>query len=376
MNLLYIYLAFFIVTIVFSFLINSLFLKFSKNMGIRNHENSKTRWELESKPAFGGISFYILFLLSVIAFHILFKNSGLVENLPLMGLIAAVTLAFLMGLADDAYNTIPSLKLSTQICCGIILTYTGTYIDLFPSMDWNYVLTIFWVVAIMNSMNLLDNMDAISGIVSVFIMLAAMLIIYFQNDFVNIYFLLLIGVLSAVLGFLYFNWHPSKMYMGDTGSQFLGMFLAVIGIVYFWNLPYPSIEPLRSAGGGETNLVLIASKRIIIALLIFIIPIVDTTVVVINRIAKGKSPFIGGKDHTAHHLFYLGLTNRKIAILFMCICAVSLIFVYFIINLAEPWRIIHVFLFTAYFLLIFALLFYVTKISKGNVEPKSPSQKN
>ena len=186
------YSVFFLITAVFSFLINSLFLKFSRTLGMRNNVEKIIRWESEAKPSFGGISFYMLFLLSVSAFSILSESGDMIENKQLMGLIIATTLAFLMGLADDAYNTIPLLKFSTQVCCGLILIYSGTYIELFASPALNYGLTLFWIVAIMNAMNLLDNMDAISGVVSVFIILSAMLIIYLQDDLSNVYFLLLI----------------------------------------------------------------------------------------------------------------------------------------------------------------------------------------
>jgi len=236
-NLILGYLAFFVAASLFSFFINSLFLKFSKNFGMRNNGTPVVRWETKSKPTFGGISFYISFLLSISVFSILLDDGNIIETRQLIGLIVAITLAFLMGLADDVYNTFPLLKLFTQILCGVILIYSGIYINLFDGALFNYGLTLFWIVAIMNAMNLLDNMDAISSIISVFVILTGMLIIYLQDDMANAYFLLLIGVLAGILGFLYFNWYPSKIYMGDTGSQFLGLFLAIIGIIYFWNLP-------------------------------------------------------------------------------------------------------------------------------------------
>jgi len=369
------FLGFFLITAVFSFLINSLFLKFSKTLGMRNDMENIVRWESESKPSFGGITFYILFLLSVSAFSILFETGSMIENRQLIGLIVATTLAFLMGLADDAYNTIPMLKFSTQLCCGLILIYSGTYIDLFGSTAANYGFTLFWVVAIMNAMNLLDNMDAISGVVSVFIILSAMLVIYIQDDLSNIHFLLLLGVLSGVLGFLYFNWHPSKIYMGDTGSQFLGLFLGVIGIVYFWNLPANLGSEFSDSSRlleSDTFSPLQASRKVVIAITVFIIPIVDTTTVFINRLAKGSSPFIGGKDHTTHHLFYLGLSDKKVALLFIIISCISLLLVYLIIRHINPWDYTYLAMFSAYILLVFGLLFYTTKISS----PRERESKN
>lgn len=365
-NLTLAYLTFFVITAMFSFLINRLFLKFSRTLGMRNEADGSIRWDENSKPSFGGISFYILFLLSISCFSILFDGGAMIDNKQLVGLIVATTMAFLMGLADDAYNTIPVLKFSTQVCCGLILIYSGIYVELFGSPALNYTFTIFWIVAIMNAMNLLDNMDAISGVVSVFIILSAMLVIYIQDDLTNVYFLLLLGVLSGVLGFLYFNWYPSKIYMGDTGSQFLGLFLGVIGIVYFWNLPEQlgdGVLKSVSSESGHPLSILEGSKKLTITLLVFIIPIVDTTTVFINRISKGNSPFIGGKDHTTHHLYYLGLSDKKVAILFITISCVSLLLVYLIIEHIGLWNYTHLAIFSAYILLVFGLLFYTTHIT-------------
>jgi len=357
------YSGFFLVTVVVSCLVNSLALK-SSAWGARDKVKKIIRWQSTTKSSFGGISFYILFLISLSVFTMLSGIGEVTENKQLIGLIAASTLAFLVGFADDAYNTIPILKFTMQICCGLILIYSGIYIDLFASPELNYAITMFWIVGIMNAMNLLDNMDAISSVVSIFIILSSMLIIYLKNDLSSVYFLLLLGVLSGILGFLYFNWHPSKIYMGDGGSQFLGLFLGAIGILYFWNLPENLNGNLGAIGNDDTSLLAI-SKKAIVTVLVFILPIVDTTTVFINRLSKGTSPFIGGKDHTTHHLFYMGLSNKKVAILFICISSVSVLLVNVIIRYINPWDYSYLALFSAYILLVFSLLFYTTKISSA-----------
>ena len=357
------YLIFFLCTISFSFLINSLFLKFAKTLGIRNNDDRIIRWRSQAKPAFGGISFYILFLLSFASYSILFApgySEQILFNKQMVGLLATVTLAFLMGLADDAYNTIPLLKLFTQICCGFILIFSGIHISLFSYMPANYAITLFWVVGIMNALNMLDNMDAITASVSIFIILSLMLIICSQHGFTNMHLLILTGILSALLGFLYFNWHPAKMFMGDTGSQFLGVFLAAMSITHCWNfIPFEI---------NKIDFNLLWSKQIIITLLAFIIPITDTTTVVINRIAKGQSPFIGGKDHTTHYLSYLGLSERQVALLFSGISLISLGLIFIIIKWIDNWSYLHIYIFTSYFLITFGLLFYCTKTHKKTRE--------
>src|ERR1035437_3328831 len=109
------FLVFFVACLLFSFLINTLFLKFIKTLGIRNKEETVIRWGTQSKPAIGGISFYIIFLLSIIAYPFFFDRSMYFLNLQFIGVLFASTLGFLLGLFDDAYNTKPLIKLFTQI---------------------------------------------------------------------------------------------------------------------------------------------------------------------------------------------------------------------------------------------------------------------
>ena len=151
------------------------------------------------------------------------------------GILASASLGFIIGLADDSYNTKPLLKFAGQLCCGLILIYSNVVIGLFHNSMLNNLLTLFWVVGIMNSINMLDNMDAISSTVSISIIVSALTAMIFNSQLSSVYFMICIGVLGALIGFLYFNWHPSKMYMGDTGSQFIGVFLAALGIICFWN---------------------------------------------------------------------------------------------------------------------------------------------
>jgi UDP-GlcNAc:undecaprenyl-phosphate GlcNAc-1-phosphate transferase len=309
LNIAVIYAVFFICSVLFSVLINGLFLKFVKTLGIRNSaDETIIRWGSQSKPAIGGISFYIIFLFSLAAYSFTISNEFIGQNYQFLGILMSSTVGFLIGLADDAYNTNPILKFLAQLLCALILIITGTSINLFDNNLINYFITVFWVIGLMNAINMLDNMDAITTVTSIPIVLAALIILGIDHNFTSINYIVLIGVLAALIGFLFFNWHPSRIYMGDTGSQFLGVFLGSIGIIYFWNA-FPV-----SNGSHEISL-----KTILFPILIFILPIIDTTFVVINRLRKKKSPFIGGRDHTTHRLAYLGFSEQRIALVFFTI---------------------------------------------------------
>jgi UDP-GlcNAc:undecaprenyl-phosphate/decaprenyl-phosphate GlcNAc-1-phosphate transferase len=357
----YFYLLFLGVSFIFSFLINSLFLRFSKNLGIRDKKETIIRWASTSKPAFGGISFYIGFLISFASYSILFPTQEVLMNKKIIGLLSTVTIAFMMGLADDAYNTKPFLKFFVQILCGGIACYTDMYINIFQNMPLNYLVTILWVVGIMNSINLLDNMDSIAAIVSILIFAAAaMLVLLASAAQNNIHFLILLGLIGSLSGFLIFNWNPSKLYMGDAGSQVIGMMLAATGIIYFWNSSSPALS-------GS----LFISKKLIIVMIAFLLPLVDTTVVVINRLSAKRSPFIGGRDHTTHHLFFRGITEKKIAVLFAGIGLLSLLIIYYIQTQIITWGLVHLVFFALYPLTVFLALFAITKIKKPIIEQGS-----
>lgn len=338
----------FFAALVFSLLVNSVFMRFFRTFGIRENAPGIVRWSASAKPAFGGIGFFIVFLGAFAVHGVLFPKYSDPLQPGLLGLLVATGLGFLMGLADDAYNTRPLLKFITQVLCGATLIATGTSIHLSGNELLDDTLTLLWVVGMMNSINMLDNMDAITTLVSIFILIAGLTALLLTGPVVTINVVLVIGIIGALCGFLFFNWHPSRMYMGDTGSQFLGVFLAYVGIHCFWNAAATdgTPEPWRQACG---------------TLVVFLLPIVDTTTVTINRIARGRSPFVGGKDHTTHHLSYAGLTDAQVAMAFGGFGAVSCFLSFAALRFIPVWRPVHTAIYLGYALLVFVFLFGLTR---------------
>jgi UDP-GlcNAc:undecaprenyl-phosphate GlcNAc-1-phosphate transferase len=341
----------FIVCFVFSLLINYILLRFAQTLGVRNRDmHQQVRWNPDIKPSLGGISFYVVFLLAFIFTVILPRETGF--TIQIVGILLAATLAFLMGLADDAFNTQPLLKFLTQIFCALIVIFSGHSVSIFQNQFLNYLVTIVWVVGFMNSINMLDNMDGISCLVSIlacFFMVAVNVSLFHTSSYATT---LNLGVLGALFGFLVFNFHPSKMFMGDTGSQFLGLFLAVMGIDNCWNNP---TSPLVN-GFPVANLVIVA--------LVFLMPLSDTVTVIINRLREGRSPFIGGKDHTTHHLFFRGLTEKRIAILFFGLGNIAILLAYLLVT---RFSYLLFFVSIAYILVVFVSLYLVTVLKRKPV---------
>ncbi len=350
-NVVLVYSIFFVASLAFSLVINRFLLQFSHNLGIRNTKETIIRWSSTSKPALGGISFYLVFLFSVILIAFLFAGSSDYFNLKQLGVFVVVTVGFLTGLFDDAYNTRPWIKFFSQVFCGLILIVTGTSITIFENQWLNYALTIFWVVGMMNSINMLDNMDGITSIVSIAISAVILTGIFLRTEIFDPNVVIVIGLMAVLLGFLHYNWNPSKMYMGDTGSQFLGVLLATLGIDYFWN---------GDGFIGESTPLM----RLMAVAVVFALPIIDTTTVSYKRLARGSSPFVGGKDHTTHHLSYLGLSDRDVAHLFAFISLVSLFVATSMTYLTKEWRLLHYILFGGWFVILFVFLFTVANMNK------------
>lgn len=272
-------------------------------MGVKNNPgDTQIRWGSTAKPAFGGISFYIVFLLSFAIYAIVFKGD---IEMEFFGVLIASSIGFLVGLADDAYNTKPILKFLGQFACAIVLIASGNSITIFGEYQvLNYLLSFIWIVGMMNSINMLDNMDGITTSVSIASLSTALFALIILGKTDSLYFWIILGTVGALIGFLYYNWNPSRIYMGDTGSQFIGVVLGVVGIHFFWN-------------GEGFNDPSNSWAKFLTPLLVFLPSLIDTTTVTINRIARGQSPFVGGRDHTTHHLSYLGLKDRHIAIFFL-----------------------------------------------------------
>ncbi len=338
----------FFLALVFSLLVNSVFMRFFRTFGIRDNAPTMVRWNASSKPAFGGIGFFIVFLFAFAAYGVLFPNTSDPFQPELVGLLAATGLGFLMGLADDAYDTRPLLKFATQVACGVLLLATGTGIHLFNMPALDNTLTILWVVGMMNAINMLDNMDAITSVVTLAILVAALSQLLPLGNAADVNTVIIIAACGAIGGFLFFNWHPSRMYMGDTGSQFLGVFIAYLGIRYFWNGTSLSgaIEPWR---------------QVSITAVVFILPLADTTTVSINRMLRGHSPFVGGKDHTTHFMSYAGLTDSQVAMVFGGLGLVSSFLSFIALRFIPVWHLLHSFLYLGYALVVFLFLFGLTK---------------
>ncbi|MFY9555311.1 MAG: hypothetical protein WAV20_11910 [Blastocatellia bacterium] len=255
------------------------------------------RWHQKPTAMLGGVGIYFAFVIGFLVFAPKLSST--------YAILGAATLLFLTGLADDAFHIQPYTKLVLQMIGAATLVSFGLHLP-WGDYQWiNDVLTIFWLVGITNAINLLDNMDGLAGGITLI-----------ASSFLAITFLLngqtsaailpaLLG--GAVLGFLIFNFNPASIFMGDSGSMFLGFMLAGTALL------------------ADTGRFRSLTSVLLTPVLILMIPIFDTCFVTIMRKFSGRPISQGGRDHTSHRLVALGVSERRavtMLYLFAAVCGI------------------------------------------------------
>jgi UDP-GlcNAc:undecaprenyl-phosphate/decaprenyl-phosphate GlcNAc-1-phosphate transferase len=267
--------------------------RFSYKLGYLAQPRSD-RWHKSPTPIFGGIAIFFGFILSQIIY---FSILGQWDKVP-WGLLSGSVIIFTIGLYDDFHPISPLGKLLGQIVAAalvILLGYTSTFFN--PRIENeiiaqlpNILFTFIWLVGITNAINLLDNMDGLAGGIS--LIAACILGFFFWREGNQPLFLVSITLAGSLLGFLFFNFPPASIFMGDSGSLFLGFTLAILAI---------------AQQQQASNVFAVIS----VPTLLFLLPILDTLLVTITRLMRGQSPTHGGRDHTSHRLIAFGLNERQ-----------------------------------------------------------------
>ncbi len=258
-------------------------------------------------PRLGGIAMYVGFTVAVLA-TLLLPQSWLPPRLDpnelrrLTGLLLGTTAVFMFGLVDD-WRQFPSRPqyvaqfLSSLIAIAFIIFIErinnplGEGQIVFP---WPVVwaLTIFWFMGMINTVNWLDGLDGLAAGVSAIV--AAFIAVHMIREGQYSVALLPVALLGATLGFLPFNFHPAKTFMGSNGSYFLGWAVAALGII----------------GGAKVATVLLAMG----------LPILDVAWLIYNRWRMGGKPRFNGRDHLHHRLLDIGFTQRQIVMGYYAFC--------------------------------------------------------
>ncbi len=258
-------------------------------------------------PRIGGLGIYLAFMAAMTAVLVLVSVDAEVQQ-EIVGLMVSGTLIVVIGLIDDYTNLPAKVKLLGQIIAACVLVIGfDVRIDFITDPFGDYLFleylavpaTLFWIVGLTNTVNLIDGLDGlaagVSSIAAVTIFLVAL-----QQGF------MLVAVLTAALagaafGFLYYNFNPARIFMGDSGSMFLGFMLAGISV----------IGAVKSA----------ATIALIVPILALGLPIMDTTFAIVRRYRGGVPIFKPDKGHLHHRLLDLGFTQRQAVLLMYVISA-------------------------------------------------------
>jgi UDP-GlcNAc:undecaprenyl-phosphate GlcNAc-1-phosphate transferase len=258
-------------------------------------------------PYLGGLAIYAAFWL------------GVAVSMPnhiqqLAAIVFAGTLVMLLGLWDDRNGMSPVMKLAGQGVAALIVVLSGILFEVSDFAIINLAVSLVWMVGLSNAMNLLDNMDGLSGgatlICAFFLFLLSVLNGQYLVSGMSL------SLMGACLGFLHYNFAPASIFMGDAGSLFLGFMTSVLAI------------KLRPAVDGE-------SLQFIVAVTMLGLPILDTTLVTVHRLLNGRAWYEGGKDHLSHRLVLMGLTRIN-AVLVLYAVAASYGFLAVLLNAVGP----------------------------------------
>jgi UDP-GlcNAc:undecaprenyl-phosphate GlcNAc-1-phosphate transferase len=248
-------------------------------------------------PLLGGLAIYGALVLALVFFSPPFY---MVE---LGAILAGITWLVLVGFVDDRRGMKPVIKMGGQALAAVVLIAAGIHIRIFENDLLNISISLVWVVGITNAMNLQDNMDGlaagITAITSSFFFIMAV------REELSLVSSLAAALAGASVGFLLYNFNPATTFMGDMGSMVLGFLLSVLAIKLDFNVP------------GNRQIITWMVPVVVLGL-----PIFDTALVIFTRLREGRSPMLGGKDHTSHRLVQLGLSPRYAVLSLYALCIV------------------------------------------------------
>jgi len=258
------------------------------------------RWHQRPVALFGGVAIGVTVLIGLFVFNE-FRQIGV--------LLGGAGLIFVTGLIDDVRPLRPSTKLVIQIAVASIFLSFGLRLNWTVSLTIDTMLTLIWVVGMINAFNLLDNMDGLCGGLALIVGTALLLQLApasagSEAFFKARYLALLMG---ATAGFLVYNVYPATIFMGDSGSLLLGVSFAAL-----------TLGRARDAAATSDPLSIVA-----VPVLVLLIPIFDTALVTASRVLSGRSPAEGGRDHSSHRLVALGLSERKAVLLLWLLAGIG-----------------------------------------------------
>ncbi len=345
----------FLISMLVSFASTPIAGAIAKKVGAVDKPN-KRRINKTPIPRMGGIAIYFGFMVAVLCFADLAPSE-------IRGILLGSVMIVVLGMLDDVYQLPAIAKFGAQIIIGLFVIWHGVNVEFItnplPWADsqpihigfWGYPLTLLWIVGVTNAVNLIDGMDGLAVGTSAISCITLFIIALYTGE--ASIALILVAVIGACLGFLPYNSHPAKIFMGDTGSTFLGFIMATI-----------SVQGLFKSYAVIT---------VAIPILILGLPLFDTSFAILRRIVHHKPVFAPDRGHMHHRLLDHGYTQKQaVYILYVISAALSLIA---IITLFVSSARAMIFLGAMLLILLCAFVFAGGNIFKKNSEnPKEEEQ--
>lgn len=294
------FIAAFAGSLVVAWVLTPLLLRYALRRAVLHLPEARTS-QASPVPYLGGLAIVGGFSAMCLAAAGLTRAPSVVAEL---GTLLGIGLALaVLGLVDDLRGGIsPLVRVAVEVVAGALVWTSGSGTDLQAGPAVDLVVTVLWVVGITNAFNLLDNMDGLSAGLATIAGLFFAVIAGLNGQYLVA--ALAAGTAGCAAGFLRHNFHPAKIYMGDAGSLFLGFLLAVLGL----KLQLVDTPPVLAMS---------------VPMLVLGVALFDTTLVTWQRLAHGRSPFQGGRDHASHRLVWVGIPV-PVAVCLLYAAAVSL----------------------------------------------------
>jgi UDP-GlcNAc:undecaprenyl-phosphate/decaprenyl-phosphate GlcNAc-1-phosphate transferase len=268
----------------------------------------------ESTPSMGGIPIMIGVLFAVLLW---FTLGELNQS---RSILFAVTIMFIVGLRDDLVNLSAFHKLVGQLAAALlVVVYGGVQLTSLYGLFGVYDLpvfvgipvSLFTVIVLTNSFNLIDGVDGLAGMCS--LLALTFFGTWFELNDQHLYAAIAATFAGGIVGFLMFNWSPAKIFMGDTGALAIGLLLASFAVLFIEsNYALDASSPIKFSGSVATGVA------------VMILPIFDTARIFVKRVRKGKSPLSPDKSHVHHFIMRMGFEHRQITLI---LASVNLLFI-------------------------------------------------
>lgn len=317
-----------VITFVLSWVVWKIALRYKIHPAIRERDVHKT-----PTPRLGGVA---MFLGVAAAFLFSSQNPGFAfiwaDPVPMLAVLGATLVIVLIGVADDLWDLDWMIKLGAQfVAAGIIVWFGQLQISSLPiggmtvGSSWmSFALTVFSIVLVMNAVNFIDGLDGL--VAGVCLISNGIFFVYSYllvrdtgaSTYFNLASFIAVILVGACVGFLPFNWHPAKMFMGDAGALMLGLLMATSAVAITGQIQPAMLDPDEL---GRSQL-LGAFIPILLPFAVVLLPLLDFGLAVVRRLRAGKSPFSPDRKHLHHRMLDMGHSDLGAVLIFYAWTAV------------------------------------------------------